>query len=466
MLNASEEKKQVEFFTPVFMDKLIPDDYILKKVDKVIKTNWVYDEVRHLYSENMGRPSIDPVRAVRLMLAGFFHGIVHDRKLMREANLHLGIRWFAGYGLYDKLPDHSSLSKLRKRWGVELFEKIFRRTVRDCIEAGLVDSETVHVDATLIRADVSWDSVVEKYIGDVIRENGEGEDDDPGRPDGKRHTEKVCKSDPDASLTKSSSHDRPQPRYKSHLVVEDRSGVVLDVAVTTGRTAEASMLEGQMERVAGAVGEMPKAVTADSSYSTGRNYEKMESMGVEAVIPLRKVAKGSKYFPVDKFEYDESKDIMVCPAGKVLEKRGYNEKGPVYKASASKCRSCTLRRKCFAGYQTSRIVRLPYGHGALKRAREARDEDRREKLKRHKWMVEGRNGEAKTVHGMSRAVRRGLEQVMIQVLLTMAVMNLKRLAGALLAAFEGTILLLTAFTIHLPAQRPVFHFHHAYPGPT
>ena len=199
MLSEREEKKQVEFFTPVFMDKLIPDDYILKRVDKVIRTNWIYDEVRHLYSENMGRPSIDPVQAVRLMLAGFFHGIVHDRKLMREANLHLGIRWFAGFGLYEKLPDHSSLSKLRKRWGVELFEKIFRQTVRDCIEAGLVDSETVHVDATLIRADVSWDSVVEKYMGDVIRENDEWEEDDPGKPDGKRHTEKVCESDPDAA---------------------------------------------------------------------------------------------------------------------------------------------------------------------------------------------------------------------------------------------------------------------------
>jgi transposase len=85
------------------------------------------------------------------MLAGFFHGIVHDRKLMREAQVNLAIRWFAGYSLEDELPDHSSLSRIRQRWGTERFKKIFQRSVKACIDRGLVSGETVHIDATLIR---------------------------------------------------------------------------------------------------------------------------------------------------------------------------------------------------------------------------------------------------------------------------------------------------------------------------
>ena len=66
--------------------------------------------------------------AVRLMLAGFLLGIVHDRRLMREAQVNLGIRWFAGYGLHEAMPDHSSLTRIRQRWGVERFRRIFERT--------------------------------------------------------------------------------------------------------------------------------------------------------------------------------------------------------------------------------------------------------------------------------------------------------------------------------------------------
>ena len=88
------------------------------------------------------------------MLAGFLLGIVHDRRLMREAQVNLAIRWFAGYGLHEALPDHSWLTRIRQRWGAERFRRIFERTVKACVEAGIAKGEVVHVDASLIRADV------------------------------------------------------------------------------------------------------------------------------------------------------------------------------------------------------------------------------------------------------------------------------------------------------------------------
>ena len=135
------------------IEQFIPDDHILKRVDHVLDLSWLHKAVKDCYCQDNGRPSIDPEAAVRLMLAGFFQGIVHDRKLMREAQVNIAIRWFAGYELEEALPDHSSLSRIRGRWGADKFKAIFTRTVQACIDAGLVGGDTVHLDSTLIRAD-------------------------------------------------------------------------------------------------------------------------------------------------------------------------------------------------------------------------------------------------------------------------------------------------------------------------
>ena len=121
----TQNRWQEDLFVAGSLSSLIPDDHILKQVDKVLDLSWLRDEVKDLYCMSNGRPGIDPEAAVRLMLAGFFQGVVHDRKLMREAQVNIAIRWFAGYRLDEKLPDHSSLTKIRQRWGVERFKKIF-----------------------------------------------------------------------------------------------------------------------------------------------------------------------------------------------------------------------------------------------------------------------------------------------------------------------------------------------------
>src|SRR3989304_9056614 len=139
-----QDRNQKTLFVAGSLDEIIPEDHILKRVDKVLDLNWLRDEVKELYCEDNGRPGIDPEAAVRLMLAGVFQGIVHDRKLMREAQVNIAIRWFAGYRLDEKLPNHSSLTKIRQRWGDERFKKIFQKTVHCCCEAGRVGGETVH----------------------------------------------------------------------------------------------------------------------------------------------------------------------------------------------------------------------------------------------------------------------------------------------------------------------------------
>ena len=130
-----KERSQGELFITGSLRQLLPDDHILVRVDRVLDLIWLRGEAADLYCHDNGGPGIDPVAALRLMLAGFLLGVVHDRRLMREAQVNLAIRWFVGYGLHETLPDHSSLTRIRQRWGANRFRRIFQQTVRACMAA-------------------------------------------------------------------------------------------------------------------------------------------------------------------------------------------------------------------------------------------------------------------------------------------------------------------------------------------
>ncbi len=232
---------------------LVPDDHILARVDQVLDLSWLRDEVRGVCAaEGTGRPGIDPEVAVRLMLAGFLLGLVHDRRLMREAQVNLAIRWFAGYGLHETLPDHSSLTRIRQRWGADLFRQVFARTVQACVAAKIAKGEVVHIDATLIRADVAWESLGIQHADAVLAQEG----DDP--PDAeaeaarveKRQAErnskqsgkhkKICLTDLDATMATSARNRRLEPAYKQHTAVDDVFDVILDVQLRPARPTRAT----------------------------------------------------------------------------------------------------------------------------------------------------------------------------------------------------------------------------------
>jgi transposase len=441
-----QDRWQEHLFVACPLRDLIPDDHILKRVDKVLDLSWLREEVRDLYCADNGRPSIDPESAVRLMLAGFFQGTVQDRKLMREAQVNIAMRWFAGYQLHEKLPDHSSLTRIRQRWGEERFRRVFERTVEACLAAGLVNGETVHTDATLIRADVSWSAVREEYVERVLSENEPDDDPPPDQPRrGRPRTrpsgpekKKVCTTDPDATLAKSSTPGIAEPSYKQHTTVDDQAGVVLDVAVTTGSAAEGEQLQKQIQRVEQRTGKTVKTVTADCGYGTASNYAVCEERGTDAVIPPPKKAPPRRgCIPTIRFKYDAKHDVVRCLRGRTLRRKGRAAGGWTYRPRAKDCKTCPLRTRCTTAKSGIRTILIVDHYPALLRARRRwldRDASTRALYARHRWRAEGAHGEAKTQHSLRRATRRGLWNVAIQVYLTAAAMNLKRLASALLHA--------------------------------
>ena len=233
-------RDQLELFVAGSLDQLVPEDHVLARVDRVLDLGWLREEVADCYCADNGRPGVDPEVAVRLMLAGLLLGIVHGRRLMREAQVNIAIRWFIGYGLHERLPDHSSLSRIRQRWGETRFREIFQRTVAACLDAKIATAEVVHVDASLIRADASWESLVERHADDVMAANPVDRGIEAGTKRSRRRGKsgKVSRADPDASMATAAENRRLEPCYKQLTAVDDARGVVLDVLVTTGAVSE------------------------------------------------------------------------------------------------------------------------------------------------------------------------------------------------------------------------------------
>jgi len=438
-----QDRWQEDIFVAGPLSDLIPDDHIVKQVDKVLDLSWLRDVVRDCYDEQQGRPSIDPESALRLMLAGYFQGIVHDRKLMREACVNLAIRWFAGYRLHERLPDHSSLTRIRQRWGRDRFRRIFEKTVGMCIDAGLVSCEAVHMDATLIRADVSWGSLVQRHVEEVLEVNepGDGPEAVSKRDKGgdRKKAKKVSKTDPEATMATSNKKERLKPSYKQHTSVDEANGVIVDVELTTGENSEGGMLPDALDRVEALTSKEVRRVTADRAYSSGGNYAECEEREMEAVIPPQRERRKAKRIPLRRFKYDGRHKTVVCPFGKRLHRRYKTRHGWVYRGSIEDCGRCDHRQRCVSPKAKTRTVVIVDGYEALLRARRKWVTDGvrlRSWYSRHRWRVEGVQGVSKTQHGLGRAVRRGLANVAIQVYLTAAVMNLKSLARLFLWLFR------------------------------
>ena len=164
----------------VTMEELIPEDHFPRKLDAAINFDFVYDIAAPLYSAQ-GRPSIDPVVLVKMLLLGYLYGIDSERKLAEAVRYNIAYRWYLGFDLDEATPDHSTFSQNRRRRfkGQEVFRQIFDQIVARCQEAGLVKEECVVMDESTkilivqavdcLNAVYESKAVLRAEIGDVRR---------------------------------------------------------------------------------------------------------------------------------------------------------------------------------------------------------------------------------------------------------------------------------------------------------
>ncbi|GAI27638.1 unnamed protein product, partial [marine sediment metagenome] len=158
-MQGKKEFKQRIYYN-INLDSLVPENHLLKRLEKLLSFDFVRDITRDYYSHT-GKPSIDPVVLVKMLLVGYLFDIRSERKLVEEISLNLAYRWYIGYDLDEEIPNHSIFSKARVRFGKKLFLDIFEKILVRCIKLGLVSSEGMLIDSTIVRANASDGSMVE-----------------------------------------------------------------------------------------------------------------------------------------------------------------------------------------------------------------------------------------------------------------------------------------------------------------
>jgi transposase len=382
------------------LEEMIPREHRLRRLQRVLDLSFVHEAVRERYCQDNGRPSIDPEVVMRLFLLQAIEHIGEVREMMRQVQVNLAYRWFIGYELDESLPDHSTLSKALDRFGDDVFNELFMRSIAQCRKSGLIEGKVLHVDATTIRADLDRNRV--------------GGNDSP---------------DPDARYGKFPGQ-HTAPGYKQHTIADDCSRVILGVSVTPADRHEHDEAVALVDEALERLPEPPVAVCGDAAYASGRNYVELEQRGIRLISPppQARTYTGDSYFTVEDFEYREEDDLFVCPAGKRL-KHVYTERERgrrIYQARLSDCRHCVLKRQCTKAEK--RQLKVSGHHAGLVRLRaDSKTESFRRLYRRRAPVIEGVFAEAKQRHGLRRAWRRGLSKMRIQCLLIAAVINFKRL---------------------------------------
>src|SRR5712692_3791231 len=235
-----EQKSEPELFNyAVNLEKRVRANHPLRQVKAVIDFGFVREEVAHCYGKK-GNESVPPEVIMKMMFLLFFDDIKSERELMEVIGERLDYLWFLDYGLDEKIPDHSVLSKARARWGKEVFESLFVRTVAQCVEAKLVDGNKLHVDSSLVEADASRESVIKgppELMGALKRAYAATESKltETSTPESYQaiNDRMMSKSDPDAALVRRGGGES-RPRYQNHRAIDDAQGVITAVETTPG----------------------------------------------------------------------------------------------------------------------------------------------------------------------------------------------------------------------------------------
>lgn len=339
--------------------------------------------------------------------------------------------WFLGYSLDDDIPDHSVLSKARARWGQEVFESLFVRAVKQCVE-----TERLHMDGSLIDADVSRDSIIKgpTELMDQLRESYQVVEAKleaaAGTPKGKQPINRtlMSKTDPDAPCAKNKNLDLARPRYKAHRAVDDKHGVITATRTTPGDVTENTQMQRLVEQHLDHTGIQPDCVVADKQYGTVANFRQMQRMGI--TTHMAEYGKGkSKKLSLhgnERFNYDTATDTYTCPAGNQLYPRRYDKprQAMEYKARKNACLECPLRGQCTTALNGRTLLRHDgqdlIDQGDTQSKTPAAYLSRR----RRKWRVEGSFGQA-TRHHLKRSRYRRLWRQRIQDWIICAVQNIK-----------------------------------------
>jgi transposase len=464
LMMGTQDKQQPLFYVGFDLDSRVGPEDPLRQVKQRIDFSFVRREVTELYGGN-GHVSIDPEVILKLLFLLFFDDVKSERELMRQVGYRLDYMWFLDFPLDNPTPNHSVLSKARRRWGPEIFERLFVRTVQQCVAAGLVDGSKLHMDATFVDADASKDSVKkgspeliealrkaynsqESKLDDVSDADCDSPDDqaddDHGMSTGASNDDNpstkplvnqtlLSTTDPDTAVVRQGKRE-PRPRYKHHRAVDDAHGVVTAMTTTAGDVNEAELLSPLIDQHEQNTKLDVDTVVADSCYGTIENQLACADRGIHGhMADLHKKQKGSGrragIFDQSIFIFDASSNTYTCPAGNRMHPRRLHGERQSwdYVTERGVCASCELRSDCTRS-KTGRSIKrhIEQDRIDLARRRAACILAKRDRLRR-KHLMEGSFAQGANNHHLKRSRWRRLWRQRIQDWLIASVQNIKLL---------------------------------------
>jgi transposase len=214
----------------ISLDQLVPADDFYRFLDRQLDLRFVRDWVEPDYADG-GRPSIDPVVFFKLQLILFFEGIRSERQLMRVVADRLSLRWYLGYDFGDALPHHSSLTRIRARYGRPIFQRFFEHVVELCQEAGLVWGKELIFDATKVQANAALDALVPRFY---LKEKATACPPNPAPPDVAAHIDGLFGEDAATEPTTTGSPEGGAPACPTPYTVDE--SIAESIPVPSGPT--------------------------------------------------------------------------------------------------------------------------------------------------------------------------------------------------------------------------------------
>lgn len=452
----------------VTLESLVPADHLVRKIASAIDLEFIRERVAHLYSPDNGRPALDPVVLLKLLLLGYLFGIRSERQLMREVQVNVAYRWFLGLRLTDKVPDASTLSQNRRRRFADsgIYQEIFDEIVLQAMGRGMVEGRVLYTDSTHLKANanknkhdmvrvaqapVAYLAELEAAIDADRQASGkkplkarrdDGDEGDGQDQTGQTKQIKVSRTDPDSGFMV--RDDKPRGFfYLDHRTVDSKHAIITDTHVTPGNVHDSQPYLKRLDRQCERFGFVPAMVGLDAGYYTPQVCHGLELREILGVMGYRTPNHRAGYFYKRQYVYDAASDSYTCPAGQALQYRTTSRQGyRQYHSDAQQCTHCDVRQRCTQSANQTKVV-VRHVWEADKEAVDARrlTEWGKRVYARRKETVERSFADAKQLHGHRYARMRGLSKVLEQCLLAATAQNMKKIA-LLLARFLRLLLCL------------------------
>jgi len=425
---------------------LVPEDHLLRKIDKAIDFTFIYKKVEDLYCKDNGRPPIDPIQLFKMMFLGYLYGIRSERRLEQEVQVNVAYRWFLGLGFRDRVPDHSTISRNRtERFAdTNIFQEIFDEIVIQAISKGLIEGKTLYTDSTHLKANANKNRYSKKQVKKSNRRYLDELDAEieqerikhgkkPLKSSSKDRTPiketKVSTTDPDSGYM---VRDR-KPKgffYLDHRTVDAKYNLITDAHVTPGNVHDSvpylDRLDRQRERFSFEV----ESVGLDAGYYNAPICKGLSDREIYGVMPYVRPMGKTGMLKKKDFQFNKEGDCYICPQGQELaysttNRNGYHE----YKSNQKVCATCSMLSICTQSHNHIKVIARHVWEGFKEDIYSHRLEERGKRIyERRKETVERSFADAKELHGHRYAKFRGITKVQEQSLMAAIVQNIKKMA--------------------------------------